>query len=411
MTVINGTTVVATVSVGNHPDGLAYDSANGTIYVANAGTDNVSVVSGTTVVATIPVQTGPGGIGYDGGNGYAYVANFGSNNVSVISGRTVIATIPVGMGPAAVVYDSGNGYVYIANYGSNTTSVISTTTPPRGFFPVTFTETGLPAGTSWSVALNGPSKTSTTTTITFYEPNGTYSYAVGGVPDYIAAPASGSVTVSGAPLDATISFASRTTATDAVTFTGTGLPVGTSWSVTLNGSSKTSTTTTITFPEPNGTYSFVVGSVVGYTAYPSSGSVTLSGAPVGVTISFTSGTAVTYTVTFTGTGLPSGSSWSVTLGGDMMSSISGTIAFTKPNGTYTFSIGTVPGYSASPSSGTLTVNGRAVGVSISFAAVAPPSFLGLPAMVRYAVLTGVVTALVAFGIGLGLRRRRKKRTV
>src|SRR2546422_713045 len=235
------------------------------------------------------------------------------------------------MGPAAVVYDSGNGYVYIANYGSNTTSVISTTTPPRGFFPVTFTETGLPAGTSWSVALNGPSKTSTTTTITFYEPNGTYSYAVGGVPDYIAAPASGSVT--------------------------------------------------------------------------------LSGAPVGVTISFTSGTAVTYTVTFTGTGLPSGSSWSVTLGGDMMSSISGTIAFTKPNGTYTFSIGTVPGYSASPSSGTLTVNGRAVGVSISFAAVAPPSFLGLPAMVRYAVLTGVVTALVAFGIGLGLRRRRKKRTV
>src|SRR5712691_1113835 len=44
---------------------------------------------GGTVVATVQVGIRPAGVVYDIGNGYVYVANFGSNNVSVISGTRV----------------------------------------------------------------------------------------------------------------------------------------------------------------------------------------------------------------------------------------------------------------------------------------------------------------------------------
>ena len=85
---------------------------------------------------------------YDSGNGYVYVANSGSNNVSVISGTTVVATIPVGNIPYGVAYDSENGYVYVANSGSNTTSVISTTTPGP---TTTATLAGTAGSGSWFV--------------------------------------------------------------------------------------------------------------------------------------------------------------------------------------------------------------------------------------------------------------------
>src|SRR5436190_213517 len=81
-----------------------------------------------TVVATIPVGNGPIGVGYSGGSGYVYVANEGSNNVSVINQTTVVATVPVGNNPPGVAYDSENGFVYVSNEGPNTVSVINGTT-------------------------------------------------------------------------------------------------------------------------------------------------------------------------------------------------------------------------------------------------------------------------------------------
>src|SRR2546428_195804 len=120
-----GGTVIANVPVGLYPFGVAYNSGNGYVYVANVNSNNVSVISGTTVVASVLVGNGPDAVGYDSGNGYVYVANQNSNTVSVINGTTVVATIAVGGNPGAVGYDSGNGYVYVANLGSNDVSVIS----------------------------------------------------------------------------------------------------------------------------------------------------------------------------------------------------------------------------------------------------------------------------------------------
>ena len=74
----------------------------------------------------------------------------------------------------------------------------------------------------------------------------------------------------------------------------------------------------------------------------------------------------TYTVTFTETGLPTGSNWSVVLGGVLRYSGSSSIEFTELNGTYTFEVRSISGYAVSPSSGTVTVAGSSPSVSVTF---------------------------------------------
>ncbi len=154
-----------------------------------------------------------------------------------------------------------------------------------------------------------------------------------------------------------------------VTFTESGLSSGTSWTVTLAGASNSTTAPNgIGFQEPNGTYSFSVGTVAGYSVSPSTGSVTVNGAAVSEAITFTLlPPQAKYAVTFTESGLPNGTSWTVILAGASNSTTAPNgLGFQEPNGSYSFTIGAVAGYSASPSSGSLTVNGAAVSQAIAF---------------------------------------------
>ncbi|MGC8673489.1 MAG: hypothetical protein ACP5TO_08360, partial [Thermoplasmata archaeon] len=81
----------------------------------------------------------------------------------------------------------------------------------------------------------------------------------------------------------------------------------------------------------------------------------------------TSSTLATYTVAFTESGLPYGTSWSVTFNGNAKSSTTSTISYTGiANGSYSFSVESITGYVASPSSGTITVNGTNVNQTITF---------------------------------------------
>ena len=333
---------------------------------------------------------------------------------------------------------SSNGGSFTVNGAPASKSVTFTEVT----YTVTLTETGLPSGTSWSVTLDGVAKASTAPTLTFTEPNGTYTYTVstpisGGTGIRYVTVGSGSVTVSGnntsvsvpyttqyyltmssnpssggtasppsgwynASSSVTISatpvsgyaFISWTgagtgsyTGTSAshpitmgapitesanfgklyaVTLTETGLPSGTEWFVNLtNGQSFHSTTSAITFNEPNGTYSYSIATV-NKSWSSNGGSFTVNGAPVSQSVTFTE---VTYTVTLTETGLPSGTNWSAALAGLTKYSASSTITFTEPNGTYAYSIGSIPGYSSSPSTGTLTVSGASQPVSVSFTQV------------------------------------------
>jgi len=101
-------------------------------YVANYGSNNVSVINAVdkNVITTIPVGTGPYGVSANTSGTLVYVTNTTDNNISVINttSNTVTATIPVGLKPEGVVVSPDSKRVYVANSGSNAVSVIDATT-------------------------------------------------------------------------------------------------------------------------------------------------------------------------------------------------------------------------------------------------------------------------------------------
>jgi hypothetical protein len=254
---------------------------------------------------------------------------------------------------------------------------------------------------------------SRTHTVTFEMANGSYSYAVAAVPGYSVSPASGSVTVNGSDTGAAVTFTLVVLAGQyPVNFSEGGLAGGTSWSVSLNGTPRATTASSIAFAEPNGTYAFTIGRVSGYVATPQTGSVQVSGASVTRMVEFTSVPTGQYAVTFAESGLTSGISWSVTVNGTTRSSTTGYLVFTEPNGTYAFLIGSVIGYSATLPSGSVTVNGTSQSLPVQFTpGSTPPSrgLLGLPGVEGYAVLAVILAAFaVAAGIGILIRRSRPR---
>lgn len=200
-----------------------------------------------------------------------------------------------------------------------------------------------------------------------------------------------------------------------VAFTESGLPSGTSWSVTFNGSLSSSTSTSIAFSAPNGTYDYTIGAVSGSTASPSGGTLAVVGSSVFEGITFTSSTPTTYSVEFTESGLPSGTSWSITLSRVLEQSSSGSIVFAEPNGTYTYTVGPVAGYTATPSSGSGQVAGAAQSLAIAFSPSgggggggSSTGFLGLPGQVGYYLLVGIVVVVILGITGALISRSRRR---
>jgi hypothetical protein len=314
-----------------------------------------------------------------------------------------------------------NGSVVVSGGAANATINFTGPAVAVESFAVTFTESGLPSGTTWSVTLAGVENSSGSTTIGFTQPNGTFSYSIGTTAGYQSAPASGSVLVGGEAVNRLIAFTPlSTTPTYAVTFTEAGLPSGTSWSVTLAGTSSPSTSTTDVFTAANGSFPFSVAVVSGYTAAPSTGSVDVQGAPTGQMITFSlvaTPSPLKYSVTFTESGLSSGTNWSVMYAGSSQSSATSTIVFSEPNGSYTFSVVTVAGYTAAPASGSVVVSGAAASQTIEFApgpgtGTSPPTpstpttFLGLPGDDGYALVALLVVVVLGV-VGVVVWRMRK----
>jgi YVTN family beta-propeller protein len=116
------------ITVQSDPYFGTYDGSNGYIYVANSGSDSVSVINGSsTKVSPIAVGSVPIDPVYDSGNGFVYVPNSGTDTVSVIHNTSLEpgGPITVGNGPHAGAFDPTDGLIYIANSISNTVSVIA----------------------------------------------------------------------------------------------------------------------------------------------------------------------------------------------------------------------------------------------------------------------------------------------
>ena len=232
-------------------------------------------------------------------------------------------------------------------------------------YSVTFTESGLPSGTTWYMNItSGNSYSSTASTITVSEPNGTYSYTIAtNNKEYAPSPSSGSFTVNGAPLSESITFS---LVTYSVTFTESGLPSSTKWYVNLtNGQTFSSISSAVSFTEPNGTYTFDIATPDKlYSPNPSTNSFAVNGATVAESISFSE---LVYSVTFTESGLASGTWYLNITGGGTYSSATTSLSFSEPNGTYSYTIATNnKEYAPSPSSGSFTVSGSSVSESITF---------------------------------------------
>lgn len=138
-------TLITTLPTGQVPAGVAVDEVLNKIYVSHYGYGSpngttVEVIDGATngVQGTIALGTagtcdggcGGIGIGVNQNTHKVYVANFGSNNVSIIDGNTntLISHVAVGTWPLGVAVNSTTGNVYVTNYASSSFSVIDGTT-------------------------------------------------------------------------------------------------------------------------------------------------------------------------------------------------------------------------------------------------------------------------------------------
>jgi len=126
----------------------------------------------------------------------------------------------------------------------------------------------------------------------------------------------------------------------------------------------------------NGTYNWSIDPIPGYTMVVGGVStwnalLVVAGGNVTVSIKFV---PVTYTVTFSETGLPPGTAWSVSIPSDPnindpthdWSSVTSTIPVTLPNGTAKFTVVPVPGYSSVAKPAAVAVHGAPTQVVVTF---------------------------------------------
>ena len=103
-----------------------------------------------------------------------------------------------------------------------------------------------------------------------------------------------------------------------------------------------------------------------------------------------------FTVQVVEGGLPYQTNWSVTFGGTAYWSTTDAIGFPAENGSYGFSVASVGGYSVSPGSGTILVNGTA----ISFLVVFTPTITSATPSVFWQILISVLGVLVIIDTAL-----------
>jgi parallel beta helix pectate lyase-like protein/copper-binding protein NosD len=276
---------------------------------------------------------------------------------------------------------------------------------------VEFATRGLPTGSLWSVTLTflGPGNGSTTLSGTSPELNFSvpyaartpFTYSVGLVPGYFAVPRTAGSNTTAVVLVLTIQFS---TFQSPVGFHETGLAAGSSWSIVSAGRTVASTSAWVNVSLTNGSYTYTVSPVAGYTAAPA-GEFVVDGRSLLIEVNFS---AFLFTVTFLEYGLANGTPWTLGFLGSSSTQSSKAATFELPNGTYPFTISRVSGYLLLTANGTIDVSGHAVLLQVAYAAPAttgptPPPSSASP-LLEYLLVALVVVALIA-GWALGRRTR------
>lgn len=252
-------------------------------------------------------STSPSGASFFNDASQTVVTAFGNVNTVFASwSATGSITFASSTSASTVATISGTGTI-TANFNPATPCTTCT---------VTFTEVGLPSGTAWGVNFNGQAYTGTTATITISNvPAGGYSYGP------TASIAGGTGTIYTASSGSFISVGASQT-TQAILYTKQFLV---KFSISPSGSGSTNPSSPIyvnagsTFTllaSPSAGFAFsawkgVKNAIVMQNSKSPSAGATVTG-PGTITATFK---PLTSTLTFTEQGLPSGTIWSVTLGG------------------------------------------------------------------------------------------------
>ncbi len=256
---------------------------------------------------------------------------------------------------------------------------------------VTFTEKGLPSGSTFNVTLadsaspQGVTNSSNGTAATsFFAPNGTISYSFPVVPaGYAISSVTGpkGTTTTGSTVSGSVKGTALTVkfvAVNSLTFTETGLPTGTTWGISLTWSAskggppdgnagdatyyQNTTASSISLNVAGGAWKFAVYVPTNYKVNLPKGSAavkTTVDTPASKALKFT---IVTGTYVFSEKGLKKDTTWGATVTGAVNDTTVCSFSTTKASdtcklvsGTYDYTVSSVTGYTAAPASGSFTV--------------------------------------------------------
>lgn len=270
---------------------ILYDSYSSEIYLTARG--NVTVLNATSYarVGTIIVNSASFGATVDPFTGYVYISmeprdpNLSYFNLTVVDGNTnsVIGTIPLPYASIYPVYASGVQEIYVPSPYVNSVYAIN----PQHYYPVNISESSLPAGMGRYVNVSsGRSYYTNGSYLSFYEPDGNYTYSVSVTNStWRAASDIYSAEVSGSSLSITTDMVR---VTYSLVFSEQGLGSGATWYVTVDGQNLSALAgSNITVQLINGTYSYSMGSVSGYSLTNESGNITLNGSNRSVSATYT----------------------------------------------------------------------------------------------------------------------------
>ncbi|MFH9229335.1 IPT/TIG domain-containing protein [Streptomyces lydicus] len=120
------------IPVGDAPQGIALTPGGSHAYVANRGSNTVSVIDTATdtVTATIPTGAGPVFVAISPDGARAYVTVFDDGLLSVIdtATNTIVEDITVGVGALVVALTPDGTRAYVTRQTTNTVTVIDTAT-------------------------------------------------------------------------------------------------------------------------------------------------------------------------------------------------------------------------------------------------------------------------------------------
>jgi YVTN family beta-propeller protein len=392
--------VVARIPVGSYPAMPLYDPANGLVYVSNEYSDNVSVIAtaNNTVLGTIPAGAYPATMALDPTTSDLFVANWFSNATMVVNtsdpngGSGTLGpgvtysnvssygwqgSIELHVAPGEYRYSFGAVPGYVPTPGSGGVSVnasgawVLVEFNPAPMPSIVFSvASGLPRGAAWSVTFQGRTETSTGHEIAVSAEAGVYSYAITGPANHQVegVPASGIAELNRSGEAAVVRFVAGPT--HALRFRELGLPIGSTWCVVVQTTYCSDAATLLVGNLPAGRYAYAIEAMTGETiaarigggTIPLSGTLDLSGANVAVVVSY----SYRYPVTFTESGLPSGTAWSLKVDGVVHGSTSPQITVDLANGSHSVVVGAESGYTHSVNPSPVRVRGGPLAVAVAF---------------------------------------------